>query len=277
MATPLAIPYQFLNTGPAPSPYVGQDFEEVIKYINDRNAGTVSWDAVTTITLAVTGASTLTSPVTINGSGATTELRLNNTATDGDPLLNWQLSGTTQFSMGVNDGSSDVLQIGTTAIDTGTMWQATSAGEITQPLQPSFIVTLSADVLNVTGDATDYTVIWDTEVRDAGGDYNNSTGVFTAPVTGQYLFCAMPNISGLLSTHTAIYVALVTSNGTYFTRFLTGSNPLSNYAPSPSWLIDMDAADTAYINVRADNGAKVVDIGGGSGSKQSTFSGSLIN
>ena len=56
--------------------------------------------------------------------------------------------------MGVNDGASDVLQIGTTAIDTSTLWQATSAGEITQPLQPSFLVTDGTGATDVTGDVT---------------------------------------------------------------------------------------------------------------------------
>ena len=51
---------------------------------------------------------------------ATTELRIDNTATDGDPILSFQLGGTSQFTMGVDDGDSDKFKIGTTAIGAST-------------------------------------------------------------------------------------------------------------------------------------------------------------
>ena len=58
---------------------------------------------------------------------ALTELRIDNTATDGDAALAWQLSGTSKFTMGVDDGDSDKLKIGTTAVGTGTWFEATGA------------------------------------------------------------------------------------------------------------------------------------------------------
>lgn len=45
---------------------------------------------------------------------------INNTAADGDPKINFQLSGTTTFSIGIDDGDSDKLKIGTTAPDAST-------------------------------------------------------------------------------------------------------------------------------------------------------------
>jgi len=51
---------------------------------------------------------------------ALTEVRIDNTATDGDPILAWQLGGTSQFTMGVDDGDSDLFKLGTTAIGTST-------------------------------------------------------------------------------------------------------------------------------------------------------------
>ncbi len=47
-------------------------------------------------------------------------LDINNTAADGDPMINFQLSGTTTFSIGIDDGDSDKLKIGTTAPDAST-------------------------------------------------------------------------------------------------------------------------------------------------------------
>ena len=54
------------------------------------------------------------------------------------------------------------------------------------------------------GDATDTaltgstttTIVYDTETTDTGGDYNNSTGVFTAPADGIYFYAASLNHSG---------------------------------------------------------------------------------
>lgn len=107
MATDPIIPFNYLNAGPADSAKTGANFDEFLKYIRDRNDGTSSWDV-----LSVSGASTLTSPVTINGSGSTTELRINNTATDGDPVILWQLSGTSTFRAGIDDSASDIFEFG---------------------------------------------------------------------------------------------------------------------------------------------------------------------
>lgn len=51
---------------------------------------------------------------------ATTILDIDNTATDGDPGIGFSLSGTRQFTIGVDDGDSDKFKVGTTAIGTNT-------------------------------------------------------------------------------------------------------------------------------------------------------------
>ena len=66
----------------------------------------------------------------VTGAGSTTELRIDNTATDGDPVLALQLGGVSQFTMGVDDGDSDYLKWGTSAIGTATFLTARSTGEI---------------------------------------------------------------------------------------------------------------------------------------------------
>ena len=58
-------------------------------------------------------------------------------------------------------------------------------GYLTAPNMPRFSAYLSpASIPNVTGDGTLYTIICDTEIEDRGGNYDHSTGIFTAPVTG---------------------------------------------------------------------------------------------
>jgi len=77
-------------------------------------------------------------------SAATTSLTIDNLAADGDPYLAFQLSGTSKFCIGVDDGDSDKFKIGTTAIGTGTFFTATSAGAVT------FASTLGAGATTVT-------------------------------------------------------------------------------------------------------------------------------
>jgi hypothetical protein len=59
---------------------------------------------------------------------AVTSLLIDNTASDGDSVLGFQLGGTSAFTVGVDDGDSDTFKIGTTAIGTGTWfkWDGTT-------------------------------------------------------------------------------------------------------------------------------------------------------
>jgi hypothetical protein len=63
--------------------------------------------------------------------------------------------------------------------------------------------------VNATGDGTEHTVIWDTENLDKGGDFVHTTGIFTAPVTGKYLFTASVDVSD-------------TSGGSWHTSHVSG-------------------------------------------------------
>jgi len=73
--------------------------------------------------------------LTLGGAGASTSLRINNTATDGDVQISFQLSGTTQFSMGVEDGDSDkfVIERGSAGLGTSPAFEITSAGVVAIP------------------------------------------------------------------------------------------------------------------------------------------------
>jgi hypothetical protein len=80
-------------------------------------------DGGTTFCISLTDASTGKAVLAVDGSHANgTEVQIDNSATDGDAFLSFQLSGTSKFTMGVDDGDSDKFKIGTTAIGTGTMF-----------------------------------------------------------------------------------------------------------------------------------------------------------
>jgi hypothetical protein len=74
------------------------------------------------------GTSTPSNPLDIEATDAAIDI--NNTAADGDPALNFQLSGTTTFSIGIDDGDSDKLKIGTTAPDASTRMTIDASGNV---------------------------------------------------------------------------------------------------------------------------------------------------
>jgi hypothetical protein len=91
---------------------------------------------------------------------STTGLQISNTATDGDPILAFALSGTKTFTMGVDDGDSDKFKIGTTAIGTNTRLTIDSAGLVgvgtDAPAELLEIANgLSTTILQISNTATD--------------------------------------------------------------------------------------------------------------------------
>ena len=119
-----------------------------------------------------------------------------------------------------------------------------SGKELTMPAQPAFLATLSSQQANVSGNGAAYSFVCDTEIFDQNLDYDNGTGIFTAPVTGRYILCAKSYMSGA-SACVGGRTQIVTSNRLYFSGYL---KPASNadILTDISIIADMDAADTAY-------------------------------
>ena len=102
-----------------------------------------------------------------------------------------------QWEFYTADNATGALQLAMT-IDNGQ--------RITQPLQPAFSASLSADVANATGDGTAYTIAFNTEQYDQGGDFAANT--FTAPVAGRYRFNYTISVDDLLVGHTKMEVTV---------------------------------------------------------------------
>ena len=66
---------------------------------------------------------------------------------------------------------------------------------------------------NLTGAGAAHTIIFGTENIDRNGDYNNTTGVFTAPVTGYYQVTAQLSTTGWASDNSEYAINYVSSNG----------------------------------------------------------------
>ena len=158
---------------------------------------------------------------------------------------------------------------------TGSITQA-AGGEINWPLQPAFLAILSTNATDVTGDGTIVTVIPDTEIFDRNSDYNNATGVFTAPVSGRYALNAQVYCQQLGVANTVGVLNIVTSNRTY----VLDLPHLISFA-TRTWtlnvLADMDSGDTASVTLGVYGSTKTVDFLGNATTAFTSFSGYLVS
>jgi hypothetical protein len=238
--------------------------------INDQVGGSNSG---VTNTLTIDNASNTASSqallnVTVGGTSA------------GDAFQTFTVAGTTNWSQGIDNSDSDAYVVSaSTALGTTNVIRAQTTGEINYPLQPAFFATKTVATSVVGNSATPYLVICDTEIADSNGDYDNTTGLFTAPVTGRYQLNANIRFQDLTSAMTYGSVTLTASNRTLpgdimnvgAMRTADVNNPnftgLLGYA-----LMDMDAADTCGMYIVLVGGASAAAGFAGS----TTFSGYLV-
>ncbi|OGT44272.1 MAG: hypothetical protein A3F13_02580 [Gammaproteobacteria bacterium RIFCSPHIGHO2_12_FULL_40_19] len=218
-------------------------------------------------------------------SSALLNITVGGTSAD-DAYQTFTVSGVTTWAQGIDNsvtGDPYVLAA-SSALGTTNVVSASTAGVINYPLQPAFFVIRSTALVDVVGDsATPYLIIYDSELFDQGSDYNNATGVFTAPVTGRYQFAASPRIGNdLTAAMTYGETQLVASNRTLIGEQLNIGATRTADADTPNQntlsifaLIDMDAADTISNKVIVNGGAGATANILGATSSMSYFSGFL--
>jgi hypothetical protein len=146
---------------------------------------------------------------------------------------------------------------------TGTLISALDTGEITLPLTPAFHAKNTVRQNDVTGNGTNYQMINNTEIFDQGNNYNNATGIFTAPVTGRYFFHMDNEVLGLTSSHTLGFMVFNISNADFYNfgmNWWAVGGAANDTTMAFTCFTDMDAADTCSPKISIANGAKVVDV-----------------
>jgi hypothetical protein len=129
-----------------------------------------------------------------------------------------------------------------------------------------FLALDSVDGTDVTGDGSDYSIIYETESYDVGSNYNTATGQFTAPVTGKYFFTLGVYLGTISNTHTTGYLQLKNvTTGDLVTSAI--SNPYNRSYTSQTrldmtYLLPLTVGDIVEPIINISGGAKTVDVMG---------------
>lgn len=113
-------------------------------------------------------------------------------------------------------------------------------GRLTLPYQPFFFAVKGTNQTGYNATSTgDVVVIYDTATTNTGNHYNTSTGKFTAPIAGNYIFYA--SAYSAATTFVQCWLVVNGSRGAYGTDWMNSA--ASNMAHG-FWLIKLAANDT---------------------------------
>ena len=197
-------------------------------------------------------------------------------AASADPFTSWNVgvvgaAPITSWVAGISNANSDVWRLVTNMgasakPGTGSIaMQATTAGEITLPLQPAFSAYNSIGRANATGDGTVFTLIFNQESYDQNADFDG-TSTFTAPVDGIYHFDVMARLTGVGVAHTEGYIALnhVAINVYYGPTLNCGAmrSATNLLSMGMSAEIKMTAGETVVAVVAVSNSTKTITVDG---------------
>lgn len=178
---------------------------------------------------------------------------------------NFQTDDSFRISQGDVLGTDDALIV-------------TPSRAILLPDQPAFQVYNDTVVPNVTGDATNFIITFNTVDYDVGAGFVDPD--YTAPEDGIYLFSASIVLSGIDSGHTAGQLYMKSSTGE--TQYGVRLNPFAmsdsgNLAIEANGMFRLAQGDSVALTLQVSNGTKTVNVFGAAlTAEPSSFQGFLL-
>jgi hypothetical protein len=215
--------------------------------VQSFNSGTVifkgSTSGTTTVNAsAAAGTTTLTLPAatdTLVGK-ATTDTLTNKTLTTPN------LSGSASVAATPATGFGTLFGVGTTTVRPHWV-NSGGTDETIQTSHNSYIpykFSASRATSQSIPSSASTTIVFDTEQYDTSNNYNNATGVFTAPVAGFYHFDT--GVSVAATSTSTMYISIF-KNGTEFRR---GSRTTSGFTADLTMSADLQLAASDTVDVR---------------------------
>lgn len=200
---------------------------------------------------------------TTAGSGCRLDVAVNQqpVTTGGETFVRYINEGIQAISTGLNTATRQyVMGSGSTLAANPFFTFTISGAQINLPLQCCFHAWLSTAQNNVTGAGTYYDVIFQTERYDVSSSYNNTTGVFTAPATGKYLFTSQIEYTDITAAMTSgemgFQVNAVTFVGGLSYINVGAAAAIGTFISlQNTCLMSLTAGDTVRVRTRIQNGA----------------------
>ena len=261
----------------APSTNSGNN---IFVYYLFKTIGTVTHPATSALsatsgtfstTLAVTGASTLSSSLAMTSDDPT--ITMTDSSGTNDIVKLQSTSGALIITARDGNANGEIIFKGDTGSAVTEHMRINNIGAVTMPNQPAFLSGTSR-VTNITGDGTSYAATaatW-TDIYDQNLDFSN--GTFTAPVAGKYNFTFVLTLAGTAANHANATFSLIGSNRTttyYNAPGVDRNTSLGGTTYVLTTNLDMDASDTMHLAFAVDGGNKTVVL-----YELSRFSGFLV-
>lgn len=151
---------------------------------------------------------------------------------------------------------------------------AYSTGEMIYTLQPACSAYNDTDRNNVTGDGTPWVIISNVEDYDINDDYNTSTYIWTAPVSGRYFLVAGVYFNQLSASTNEGLLEFVATGGTYNVVNWNPGSIRTGALQSQlrgSVIIEMDAGDEVYTQTTVSGSTLTVDVANNNGTLRLTY------
>lgn len=184
--------------------------------------------------------------------------------------------GTNATSMSTSTG---IVKYDGTSLVTSTTAKIDSSNRYLNSSQTSFLAYLTGNVTNATGDGTTVNpIVFNATLYNVGSGLNTSTGIFTAPVAGLYVFSATVWFGNITTSHFPYLVGIVTTGANYLFQIASapGGASLQN-GINGTVIANMAANDTAKVECAVGASTKTVSIiQNGATDPRTTFSGFLL-
>ena len=137
-----------------------------------------------------------------------------------------------------------------------------------------FFVVKNADQSNISAAGSDVDITFETETIDIGNNF--ASNIFTAPVTGTYFLYTSLRLDNVDTGASYYNVKIETSNRNYrwIEHFNTDGGDYTYFTAQVTAIADMDAGDTAKVNVLQNGGTAQTDVK--DDSARTYFSGYLL-